>query len=130
MANLKAKDADSNNKFIKAIGEGTDTDPFVIEHSDSAVLQQIQSIFAYIQAIHNYLQINPNIYQKVLNSSDLVETKYYLDSSTSDRRIDKIEYSSQLNNYKITETYFYEGSIGDYYLVSIVRSSIDLEILS
>ncbi|MGL5878247.1 MAG: hypothetical protein ACRC2V_10780 [Xenococcaceae cyanobacterium] len=44
MSNLKAKDADSNNKYIKAFGAGTDTDPFVIEHSDSAVLTKLDNL--------------------------------------------------------------------------------------
>lgn len=130
MANLKAKDADNATKFLKATGVGSDTDPFVVEHLDSQVLQSVQGIQAYIQAIDNFLRANVSIYQKVLNSFDLGQTKYYLDDSTSDRRIGRIEYSSQSLNYTITETYSYGGNAGDYYLVSIVRSGGSIEELT
>lgn len=130
MANLKAKDADSSDKFIKATGQGTDADPLVIEHSDSKVAQLAQNIIAYVQSIDNVLRTNKSIYEKVLNSSDLIQTRNYLDADTSNRRISKIEYSSQISNYKIVETYNYEGSANGYYLISITRNSEQLIELS
>lgn len=44
MANLKARDSDSVTKFLKATGEGSETSPFIVEHSDSATLQQLVAL--------------------------------------------------------------------------------------
>lgn len=54
MANLKAKDADALTKFIKASGVGSDADPFIIEHSDLAVLTSVDEIKLKLDDIKTY----------------------------------------------------------------------------
>lgn len=51
MANLKAKDADSVTKFLKATGIGTDDDPLVVEHSNPSALLQLQQSVAQLTTI-------------------------------------------------------------------------------
>lgn len=51
MANLKAKDADSVTKFLKATGIGTDDDPLIVEHSSPAILVQLQQSVAQLNTI-------------------------------------------------------------------------------
>lgn len=51
MANLKAKDADSVSKFLKATGIGTDDDPLIIEHSNPVAVQQLQDSVARLTTI-------------------------------------------------------------------------------
>jgi hypothetical protein len=44
MGNLKAKDADNTNKFLKATGDGSELNPFIVEHLDSSVLTKLEEI--------------------------------------------------------------------------------------
>lgn len=59
---------------------------------------------------------------KLQTAPDLSQAFTYLDSGTSDERINTITYSSISANLTITETYTYAGSAGSYRISGIVRS--------
>lgn len=55
MGNLKAKDADSVTKYLKASGIGTDEDPYIVEHSNSAAISKLQDSITQLAAIAQQL---------------------------------------------------------------------------
>jgi hypothetical protein len=58
MANVKVKDADASDKYLKATGAGSDLDPHVVEHLDSnsaAMLSALQAIQTAVELIDNMI---------------------------------------------------------------------------
>ena len=123
MANLKAKDADSSEKYLKSLGEGTEQEPFIIEHYDSAVFNKLIAIADKLDRVKAYFNelLFGGVYKRILAADDLIITNYYLDEATPDRRIDRIEYGSLSTYANAVETYTYGGSSGNYYVVSVSR---------
>lgn len=54
MVNLKAKDADNTNKFLKASGDGSEGSPYIVEHFDAAVLNKLIELLVE-------LKLKPNL---------------------------------------------------------------------
>ena len=70
----------------------------------------------------NYSKLSAQ--QELLNqANDLVQDFVYLDpSSSTDRRVETITYSSAKLNLTVVETFTYSGSAGDYYVTKIELS--------
>jgi len=60
--------------------------------------------------------------QAVLSADDVQQAFTYLDPGTSNQRVATITYSSVSADYSVLDTYTYAGSVGAYYLTTIVRS--------
>lgn len=72
--NLKALDADSTTKYLKAGGEGTELDPLVVEHSDSTAHQLLTSIQEKVVEIAVYTDSLESLLNTLNNYSSALET--------------------------------------------------------
>lgn len=102
MALLKARDADSTTKYLKASGDGSDTAPFVVEHSDSATLAQVQtlttataSIYDLVSQLQTILDNSRSYLMNIRDSGVSVNTKT-LDAATTQANFDSVR--TALNN--------------------------------
>lgn len=74
MANLKAKDADSIAKFIKSSGAGTETDPLIVEHLDSATVAKLEFISNQLSTISDYTNSLELLLTALANYTDDLES--------------------------------------------------------
>lgn len=87
---------------------------------DASAANQLTQIDRLVE-IRNRLLL-PSLYEQIIKSSDLIKTFSYLDVDSPDERISSISISSEQFAIELVDNYAYDGTPGNYRLVSINRS--------
>lgn len=70
----------------------------------------------------NFVDPSPSLYERVLNSPDLIKTVNYADVGTEDERVISVVFKSVSLGIIFTDTHSYVGSAGAYRIAGTVRS--------
>lgn len=65
--------------------------------------------------------LQPSLYERVINSPDLVKTFQYADVGTADQRVVETIVSSDRIGAAFTDTYRFDGEPGKYRVISVTR---------
>lgn len=121
MANLKARDSDLVTRFIKATGEGTEQAPYIVEHLDSAVFDQLlrlidkTSIALQQNDVGNVLSDDTNKLLNTLNVATAAINNKVVDLAITQTTLDAVR--TTLNNLLIDSQK--KGNITDTQPVSL-----------